>query len=214
MRILLALTVCSFCAVLWVALALARRIRLTQVWSIRSTPRVPLSQEFFEAGAYRTPRPLRLEQEILRRRPRPALSDIDFPHDLLSAAAGVTAVLPELHPKTVHAALPQGAIFASIFGRSVAIAPIGVRQGVQRGTLLPEGVSGIAENDNSRASSTSAPSELSLHRRPPQPSRSSGLRRIDLSHYNRDMGDLTDPYTYPQRGSGTKGPVPVDRSKR
>ena len=246
MRLLFAITVCCFLAVLWIALALARRIRLAQLLQMRPAHRpaaASVQQEFFEAGEFRTPRPLRLEQEILKQRPRRHLSEVSFPHNPSQHSISGPALTAELAPaeeplvdkgevpqaKTSLAPQPASradlselrppsrtqpipirpaTAYASLFGQTVEIARIGSNPR----TMEPEVLTPDAEAAISNAARKVAPVEFTLHRRPPQSAKPSGLRRrIDLSHYNSEMGDLTDPYTNPLRGSGTQGPVPKYR---
>lgn len=206
MRLLFAITVCCFFALMWIALALARRIRLAQLLlSSRSIARSLPGQEFFEAGEFRTPRALRLEQEILQQKPRRPLSEIVFKPSRPLAASR------ELHSSNRTPAIPEpipirspATTYASLFGETIEV----VRPDSHLQHRGPE--AGVAH-----ATLVSPPVPFTIHRKPPQIARTSGLRRrVDLSHFNKDMGDLTDPYTHPLRGSGTQGPVPTDRTNR
>lgn len=215
MRLLFAITIGCFCAFLWIALALARRIHLSQLLQPRPVRRPNPTQEFFEAGEYRTPRPLRLEQEILQQKPRLPLSEITFVPQRQAPVANVSKVANVTHADTPirHAPEPisirSAPAYATLFGAKVPIERIDSQ-------LRPDAANPLtptSEVATVNSVSISPPVPFSLHRRPPQPSRQSGLRRrIDLSQYNTtDMGDLTDPYTHPLRGSGTQGPVPGNR---
>jgi hypothetical protein len=69
MRLLFSISVGCFCAMFWVAISVARRLKRQQAGRVVfSAP--AFSQEFFEAGEFRTPRSLRLIQDVARWRPR------------------------------------------------------------------------------------------------------------------------------------------------
>jgi len=213
MRVLFAITVCCFGAVLWISLALARRIRLGQVLSAKPKPvRNPATREFFEAGEFRTPRPLHLDQEIFKQKPRRPISDINVPFERRPSLAGqpfshpTAAKIERAHNTEPIPMRQPAAAYATLFGQSMSIAQIeGKTEARDEGSI---------ESHRLGANVPSASIDFS-RRLPPQPVRTSGLRRrIDLSHFNKDLGDLTDPYTNPLRGSGTQGPAAVDSRYR
>ncbi len=208
MRLLFAITICCFCTVLWVALALARRIRLGQVLTAKPNAkpvRIPPAREFFEAGEFRTPRPLHLDQEIFKQKPRRPLADINlsFEDQTPSVAASVADLRRHNSPEIVPIR-PRSTAYATLFGQNVSITQIETRN---------EGGNG-ARRPATDGSLTSLPVDVT-RRIPPKPDRASGLRRrVDLSQFNNDLGDLTDPYTNLLRGTGTQGPAATDKRIR
>ncbi len=217
MRLLFAITVGCFCVLLWIALALARRIRLGQLLQARPARPVSLPREFFEAGEFRTPRPMHLEQEILQQKPRRPLSEITFSAE----RSAVATTAPDVTKPDVVSPQPTpirqpSATYASLFGASVAIAQIDSHAALA--------VFEPAANSDDDAIADAAPVlapvpspvPFPLHRKQQQVPRQSGLRRrLDFSQYNnKDMGDLTDPYTQQLRGSGTQGPAPTNHAGR
>jgi hypothetical protein len=48
------------------------------------------------------------------------------------------------------------------------------------------------------AESTAADSVQDEHRKPPVSINSGRFERLDLAHFNKDMGDLSDPYQIPR----------------
>jgi hypothetical protein len=87
MRFLFAISILSFGALLWAALAAARHLRAGRQRILQLGSQRPL-QEVFEAGEFRTPRSLRLVQSITRSVTRSATS------------SGTEAQpVPEFHPR-------------------------------------------------------------------------------------------------------------------
>ncbi len=123
MRLLFAITVGSFCAGLWVALALMRHIRRGQLAKARQ--KTDPTHEFFEAGEYRTPRPLRLNQEILRQKPRRPLSEFTF----ASASTTTAAKAPAVNGKAI--AGPEKAVLPAAT-RTVRKPPQSIRSSLPR----------------------------------------------------------------------------------
>lgn len=221
MRLLFAITILAFCAVLWVALALARRVRLGQVLGAKSRPVRHLpSREFFEAGEFRTPRPMHLDQEIFQQKPRRALAEITFfperpAQDTSRSAPDLPSTPKALPPKP--ASNPSVPAYATLFGQTVSIsqieshpAPVPAAKAARTPPVIIN-----APLPAAAVNPIVAPVDHDSRRIAPQSDRVSGLRRrIDLSHFNKDMGDLTDPYTNPLRGSGTQGPAHADSRYR
>jgi hypothetical protein len=63
MRLLFAISMLSFCAVFWAVLTVAKRLRVRGQKASKPRTQAPL-QEIFEAGEFRTPRSLRLIQNL------------------------------------------------------------------------------------------------------------------------------------------------------
>ena len=239
MRLLFAITVCAFFAVLWVALALARRIQRNQGLNVRSNRR-PAAREFFEAGEFRTPRSLTLNQEIHQQRPRRPLAEIASasnpegessawnslarnPLTQKSAARNAQTANTDIRnghisrdsePKVLTSP-PSRATFDQESGRitiSDSRPPSILSSPTPATPFLPT----AEDTDLITASAGPEPTQFPGHRIPPSPDRVSGLRRrVDLSHYTKDMGDLTDPsYNHSRQGSGTRGPGSVHHRDR
>lgn len=216
MRLLFAITICCFGAVLWVALSLTRRIRLTPGKRTRTSHRARrwFTQEFFEAGEFRTPRALPLRQEVSQVRPRRALRsetatrgdlrNIEPTHNLQEQTLGPPPVVirsMRAHPGQPKAAQTEEPVTA------------------KKGTVIPftGPNSGLSSSRIFKPGANPPSQSTFLGRKLPQLSRPAGVRRVDLSQYSRysdhgsaqntHMGDLSDPYTHPLRGSGTQGPV-------
>jgi hypothetical protein len=222
MRLLFAITISSFSAVLWVALALARHIRFTPSIRARRSlgTRRWFTQEFFEAGEFRTPRALRLRQEVLRARPSGLLqtggeSDAD---------AAVKHKRRILNPRPLSIQPIPIRAAASGLGTAQSGEPVPAKKGAVISISAPMSsapTSGPTPGTRSIRALHPAADALSDstfgQRRPPQPSRPHGVRRVDLAQYSRpsddgsapntEMGDLSDPYTHSLRGSETQGPV-------
>ena len=194
MKILFAMSIGCFFAVLWVILSIARRLRTNRTASNQSAIR-PALQEFFEAGEYRTPRSLKLVQN----RSRVPLAEVPFDQ--------------KVHSPVVERVRP----FAS-----ASVTPISLF-GVKMGSAPPESQPAPALEATDAFSAAMKPRLASIHRFPdagttrpspeaasivrksPQSDRSGEVRRLDLSHYGEQMGDLTDPYTRGLTASGIRG---------
>lgn len=174
MRVLFAISVVCFCTVLWIALSLARRLRTAQSKENKRSEHATTT-EFFEAGEFRTPRPMRLNQEIRPKRQQAVVESAADDERVKAPSAETLAPAHRSGLRLVTATKPQ---------------PV---------------VSGEDAQTNMQPSEITISGENTARRKSPQPSRASGFRRVDLSHYTGDMGDLTDPYTHPLRGSGTQG---------
>ena len=213
MRLLFAITIGCFCVLMWVALALARRIRLAQLLQARPVRPVSTPREFFEAGEFRTPRPMHLEQEILQQKPRRPLSEITFSPGL--AAPAIPASTPEPDKLKVDGpdpapSRPSAATYATLFGESIAIAHIGSHAQ----PTAHDAVQSSLTNESLHPAPVKPALAFTLHRKQPPVARQSGLRRrLDFSQYNnKDMGDLTDPYTHQMRAFGAQGPALTNRT--
>lgn len=176
MRILFAMSMGSFLAVLWVMLSVARRLRAKRRDKIPalagSAPR-----EFFEAGEYRTPRSLRLVQNT----PRLPLAEILF--DAPAAAPGRVQAMPA-----------KAAV--SLFGVKMDVVPLSApiastkEQGNAPSPAAEPRLASIHRFPKPSANRL----QSAASKKSPQPERST-LRRLDLSRFGEHTGDLTDPYT-------------------
>lgn len=204
MRLLFAITILSFCAALWVALFLTRRIRMKQLAGARRTRRGRrwFNQEFFEAGQFRTPRVLRFEQDIRREGPR---------RELPQAAQGAIGFWESPRRRSsAPVSMPPATISASL---DPSPAP-----DVKKGLVIAISGSGTAARHNPAAehSSDRVPGGQFGPRKSPHSALPFGARRIDRSLFNRSSergshrsqtASLRDPYDHPLRGSGTQGPI-------
>lgn len=209
MRLLLAISIGFCCAVLLVVFAVARRIRRRALAAKAPQRRFTLhAQEFFEAGEFRTPRPLRLEQEIFKQKPRRALSEITFPVDRQATQAPAKNHAPPVTdtPRTAEpTAIRPSVNFATLFGESVRISKLEPSQ--LPDTTTPSGPAVAAVR--SRQPANPAPNDLTNQRMPPQSERSLGLR--SGLHLSSGSKDDDDPYGFSLLGSGTDGPIPARR---
>jgi hypothetical protein len=189
MRLLFAISIACFCAVLWAVLATMRRIRLNKRISARRA-RSASAWEFFEAGESRTPRTLRLTQDLSLLRQLSPISELDHqPFERSKQPA--PADLP-----------PRPVLLFSADSHRSSPTPIqdfkaqDARSTNDAGPTLTPKKSQVAQIDIA-AAGLSKRRKLINH---------SALRRIDLSRYGtQGSGDLTDPYTHPLRGSGIQG---------
>jgi hypothetical protein len=217
MRLLFAISVASFCTVLWIALAFARRIERERLARRRPVQRAPAA-EIFEAGEYRTPRPVRPNQQVASIRSRSAVLEPAVSTPAKSAGSELTLL-------NLHAAPSPAAS-----GSARHPGPSPARAAAPPIYTVPASESRQIIDSNSRPVTpqrgqpltfpprTAAPApvtspdrplrDLSGERKSPQSARSGAFRRVDLSHYNNeDMGDLTDPYTHIVRPSGVRRAV-------
>jgi hypothetical protein len=171
-----------------------RRRRLRALASKAPQPRFTLhAQEFFEAGEFRTPRPLRMEQEIFKQRPRRSLSEITFAAE--RPASQHSGQLPAQLP---GAAAPEGL-------RSPAAIPI--RPSASDGALSKPNATVPSEPaaDIGRSIAGPASDQFTSQRIPPQSERSSGLRNSPRPSLASQEAGVA--FHRPLRGSGTVGPI-------
>jgi len=210
MRLLLAISGGSFCAVLFVVFAVARGIRRRRALAAKAPQRrfTLHAREFFEAGEFRTPRPLRLEQEIFKQKPRLPLSRITFPAEQqtpkTSAPSAAKAGEPPRDREAI--AIRPSAGFATLLGETVPIHQFAPQLAAQLAAGPRVTVSAPSEPSTGairlNPSPVSAPANFASQRMPPQPARASGLRSgIPPS------GSAGDPFRNPLLGSGTRGLV-------
>jgi len=182
MKILFAMSIGCFFAVLWVMLAIVRRLRSRRTVEVPAVSRTSL-QEFFEAGEYRTPRSLRLVQNT----PRLPLAEITFDQGIAAPAAASARPLPLSATVSLFGvkmeAPPPALHLSSISEQSLASSP------AARPRLAS--IHSFPKLDASRSQPAASPGL----RKSPQPDRAAALRRLDLSRYGEQTGDLTDPYT-------------------
>ncbi|CAN5469319.1 hypothetical protein BH10ACI4_BH10ACI4_25290 [soil metagenome] len=171
MQTLFAISVLCFLGILWAVLAFARHIKATQMHAV-----------------YRSPSILQLQTTV-----EPVLLS-DFRQHFLAAAEAAP-----VRPTMLHGTLPQPV---------TAFAPR------SRGNDLHQSVHEIAANKQwtlpvhplrlplrrvGRGQQSDAAISLLAERKPPQPaSRHGVVQRIDPAYFNKDLGDLTDPYQPPR----------------
>ena len=213
MRLLFAISVASFCTVLWLALSLARRIRRDQDARKGPVAAQPPAMEFFEAGEFRTPRALRLNQAIAPQRVRRKLEDF-------ATADGVSQLRAHanLRPIRGHQSSPDIPVTSVLdrdtrreIEREVSLNALAKEPApgavTSEAVIIDSKLHFITAETSQRPEAVSrdtSPRDISGERKSPQSARSGTFRRVDLSHYNKDMGDLTDPYTQSMRGSGIR----------
>lgn len=182
MKILLAMSIGCLFAALWVTFSVARRLRSKRTATIAAAARTSL-QEFFEAGEYRTPRSLRLVQHA----PRLPLAEITFDPGISAAAAARVRHFPSTATISLFGmktdAEPLASQISSNAEAGVSSSPAAKPRLASIHSFPKLGVNGYQ--------SATAPGS----RKSPQPDRSAEVRRLDLSKYGEQSGDLTDPYT-------------------
>lgn len=210
MRLLFAISGSSFCAVLFVVFAVARRIRRRRALAAKAPQRrfTLHAQEFFEAGEFRTPRPLRLEQEIFKQKPRLPLSKITFPAEQQTPKNPAPTPAPSAAkageaPRGREAiAIRPSAGFATLLGETVPIKQFAPQLAAGPRVTLSAPSEPSTGAIRLNPSPASAPADFASQRMPPQPERASGLRSgIPPS------GSAGDPFRNPLLGSGTRGLV-------
>jgi hypothetical protein len=168
--------------VLWVVLSVARRLRAKRTAIVPVAAR-PSLQEFFEAGDYRTPRALRLVQNT----PRLPLAEITFDPGAPASVAGRVHPFPAAKTISLFGvqmdALPPGSQTSSTSERS-SVSPLASQPRLASVHRFPK-----------LSSNPLQPMAVPGIRKSPQPDRSAEVRRLDLSKYGEQTGDLTDPYT-------------------
>jgi hypothetical protein len=186
------MSIVCFCTVLWLALSLARRIRRDRM--VRDTPAPRLSAvEFFEAGEFRTPRSLRLDQKIIQQTTQRSVEVPDAVLPVASRPRG-TKPIPSFEPRPKSQAVATNTVPIS-----ESLVPQAVIIDSKLNFVLPE-----PERSTETPPHDMPRRDFSGERKSPQSARSGTFRRVDLSHYNKDMGDLTDPYTQSPRASGDR----------
>jgi hypothetical protein len=201
-RLLFAGSVTCFFAVLWVVLALARKVRRNEARAskvVRSGP----PWEFFEAGEFRTPRPLRLTQEL----PRRPLSEISFPAGQLRSAP---------QSQGLRSSNPDPTSPISLFGVGGIPRPANrPAQGpASRYTASPATLSATAVQPSQIRPVYFGQQQADAPRKPPQSATRSGMRQVDLSLNDQERSDLADPYMEtirdlrPSRGAPAPGWLP------
>jgi hypothetical protein len=190
MRLLFAISMLSFCAVFWAVLTVAKRLRVRGQKASKPRTQAPL-QEIFEAGEFRTPRSLRLIQNLDQN------------------VAQHTTEQPAQQP--TEQALPAAPLAArrrddraqssqsSDLNSSQPAAPEHLAS-----PLLPLPKLTLA---------TRPPEAVFVERRKaPQSVRPAIDRRADLALYNKDLGDLADPQPQPLRSATGGRTSPLNRS--
>jgi len=216
MRLLFAISAAGFCAIFGLALLLVRRSRRRHKASEKPATHPP-AMEIFEAGEFRTPRALRLTQEIAQQGLRRNLLDYAPAPNPLPREPHRAQVAPirELQSSPLMPQVPAANLFP------IDEVPHQTKGQVPRETPLETHLEAVIVGSKLQFVSAERPQQveaplfetpprdISGERKPPQPARSGTFRRVDLSNYNRDLGDLTDPYTNSARGSGN----PPDMAK-
>jgi hypothetical protein len=209
MRLLFAISIASFCATLWVALSFTRRVKLHRSLRRRPAPRRRRwqTQEFFEAGEFRTPRLLTLKQHLdhtvaqagTRNRRRLALRD--------------RPVLDRPYASTNLVDLSSPPTFPAPYRVPVTSFPASSAQARTGTSLLLPPAHPAGHRQNVISISNAAPTPPH-QRKAPQPTRPqdwhSSMRRVDLSRFGKNtgaLGDLSDPYTSFSRSAATQGPM-------
>jgi len=198
MRLLFAISIASFCAALSVALSFTRRVKIQRIRRRRPPLRRRWqTQEFFEAGEFRTPRRLRLRQELARTGTRPARALA------LTNRAVVDRPLASAKPVVL---CPPGTFLAPYRVPVTSFPTVPARRGAAH---LQPSDHPAAHRQNVISISNLAP-PAPPRRKAPQPARPDSMRRFDLSRFGKNTGgpgDLSDPYTSLLRSSGTQGPM-------
>jgi hypothetical protein len=170
MRLLLAISLVSFCALFWAVLAAARHLRARRERRLKPLQQSRLT-EIFEAGEFRAPGSLSLVRKLVQ--------------DVVKARAQQLAEAPResSFSRTCEDVRPQ----SPVAPRPKILKPAAPVRPQQ--TIFVE------------------------RRKAPQSVRPAAIeRRADWALYNKDLGDLTDPYTQPLRSATASGSSSLNRS--
>jgi hypothetical protein len=148
MRLLLAISIVSFCALFCCVLAAVKQLRARRETARQAPAQKPLS-EIFEAGEFRAPRSLRLIQNLHQQVTQTSLTKGRMnPSTVFPLPTLLKSAAPQQQPESVFVERPK------------------------------------------------APQSVPL---------ASLEQRADWALYNKDLGDLTDPYTQPLRSATANG---------
>jgi len=199
MRLLFAISVLSFCALFWAVLTVAKRLRARRQKGSKPLAQAPL-QEIFEAGEFRTPRSLRLIQNLDQNVAQPRTEQpIESPAQPPLAAALAARRRDDRaqdsqrsdvssSPRSDHNSGQPGA--PERLASPMPLLPL------PKLTLAPR-----------------APEAVFVERRKaPQSVRPASDRRADWALYNKDLGDLADPHPQPLRSATAGGSSSLNRS--
>jgi len=203
---LFAISVGCFCVVLWIALAAARRIQRGRrrprpsSAEIRSgVPRVAASlerptQEIFEAGEFRTPRSLRLVQSVAPKSILRPSGSRDLPGPPPSDASADSLLASLSTPPNRNLTLNQ----ATSPSPSPSLPKASLVQEAAPERRSPDPGEDAVPTPSERLSDIPERRWQGLAGRKKE-ARGVVLQREDWALYNKDLGDLTDPYTQPVR---------------
>ncbi|MCU1323977.1 MAG: hypothetical protein JWM43_3626 [Acidobacteriaceae bacterium] len=174
MQTLFAISVLCFLGVLWAALALARRIKATQMQSQMQT-------------MSHTPSILQLQGHAA-----PVLLS-DFKEHFL-AAAEASPVRPTIVRETLPQTLATVAPRIRVNDLNQSVREIAAN----KHWTLPVHPLRLPLRRVGRGQQSEPTTALLAARKPPQPAPRHGIvQRIDPAFFNKDLGDLTDPYQPP-----------------